>query len=377
MTARTALVVASLALAGCATVGAPSADSLLRARLQSAPRDASLPQRAQDLVVALELQATADPQLAAALHAEVATMGRLVAADVAGAGSPLASEARAKPYAALLAMPQLADVAAAIRAQIGDAGRATCESLDASTPYASWLAATYCAHFGVTRTALALPDRFGSVVVDGDVASDDDRDATASALDAALAASPWFAPDAPALHATVRGDVSAEFAAHPVTRTVRWTEDETYTGSLQTWNSVDPIELHREKPRTFSYAAVEHVGTYSSQLHVDVEPLGIGASESAAFAHSGDDTDVQNDEASVTPSRAELPTLAHFWAVERATLADHLRTELARAFHERACTGASYEAAAECAYVDPSAAAPALAAAFGGDAPLLALLLGH
>jgi hypothetical protein len=370
-----------LALAGCATVGVQSGDSLLRERLDAAPHEA-LARRANDLVAALELPSTADPQLAAALHAEVETVGKLVAADVASAGSPLASEARAKTYAGLLAMPQLADVAASIRAKLGDAGRGTCTALDASTPYASWLASRYCAHFGVERAALALPDRFGSIAVDGDVASDDDPAASASALDAALRASPWFAAGAPALHATITGEVDAELSAHPVTRTATWTDDETYTGSVQTWDVdnqpvYEPIELHRKVPRSVDYAATQRVGTYSSELHVAVEPLGVGASESAAYTRSGDDVDVQNDDAGVMPTRADLPTLASFWAVERTALADHLRVALARSFDERSCDSVGYEAAAACAYVDPAAAAQALAPAFGGDATLLAPLLGH
>jgi hypothetical protein len=75
------------------------------------------------------------------------------------------------------------------------------------------------------------------------------------------------------------------------------------------------------------------------------------------------------------PARAELPTLASFWAGERATLADHLHTALARAFEERSCDSVGYEAAAACAYVDPATAASMLASTFGADAALLATIL--
>ncbi|HEY1552199.1 MAG TPA: hypothetical protein VGG28_30440 [Kofleriaceae bacterium] len=367
------------ALAGCATVGAQSPDSMLRQSLESAPHALDLAHRATALAQSLAQPATSDRELAAALHAEVVTVGGLVVADVASAGSPLASEAREQTYAALLARPELADRATAIRASIHDAGVATCNALDASTPYASRLASRYCAHFGITRVALALPDRFGSIVVDGDVASDD-RAATTTALDAALRASPWFAAGAPPLHATITGTIDAEMSGHPVTRTATWTDDETYTGSVKTWEPHDgfvdePIELHREVPRSLDYAATERTGTYSSALHVAIEPLGVGASEAAAFTRSGDDTDIDNADAGVTPTRAELPTLANFWVGERAALADHVRAALARAFQEGSCDGSGYEAAAACAYVDPTAAAPMLAGTFGADAALLATVL--
>ncbi len=353
---------------------APSGDSLLAQRLESAPHESKLAYRVNNLVFALGLPASTDPRLTAALHAEVVAVGGLVAADVASAGSPLASEARAKSYASLLERPELADVDASIRAKIADAGHTTCVALDASTPYASWLASRYCAHFGVARTAIALPDRFGSIVIDGDVASDD-RAVTTTALDAALRASPWFASGAPALHATITGVIDAELSAHPVVRTKSYTETETFTGTVSTFDGDEPVELHRDVPRSLDYAATERVGTYSSELHIAVEPLGIGASEAAAFTRSGDDTDVQNDDAGVTPARAALPTLADFWAGERAVLADHLGTALARGFDERSCDSVGYEAAAACAYVDPSAAAPMLADAFGADAALLATVL--
>jgi hypothetical protein len=369
-----ARVVAFVALAGCATIGAPSGDSLLRQRLETAPHESKLAYRVNSLVFALDLPAPTDPSLAAALHAEVVTVGGLVAADVASAGSPLASEVRAHTYASLLERPQLADVAASIRAKITDAGRATCTALDASTPYASWLASKYCAHFGVARAVIALPDRFGSIAIDGDVASDD-RVATSSALDAALRASPWFAPGAPALHATITGSVEADLTAHPVTRTKSYTETETFSGTVSTFDGDEPVELHRDVPRSLDYAAIERAGTYSSQLHIAIEPLGVGASEAAAFTRSGDDIDVQNDDAGVMPARADVPTLASFWAAERSALADHVHTALARAFEERSCDSVGYEAAAACAYVDPAAAAPMLAGAFGADAALLSTVL--
>ena len=274
---------------------------------QRAPRDASLP-HAHEIWSRRSSCRRRRPAARRGTHAR-GRDGRpkLVAADIAGAGSPLASEARAKPYAALLAIPALAGVAAAIRA--ADRRRRACDvrcarRVDTVRELARGdLLRAFRRHARGARAARSVRlDRRRRQTSRATMIAARPRRARRCVV-----RSPWFAPDAPALHATVRGDVSAEFAAHPVTRTVRWTEDETYTGrEVQTWRrGTTPIELHREMPRTFGYAAVERVGTYSSELHVDVEPLGIGASESAAFTRSGDDTDVQNDEAGVTPSRAE------------------------------------------------------------------------
>lgn len=380
MLVRTLLVIA---LTGCATVHVDP-DAALRDRLDRASLVPDLALRVQNLVAALELPVSRDSQLAAALRHETAIVAALVADDVEHAGLPLVAEARAGMYAPLLVRPELAADAARIRDAITTAGQARCRVLDASTPYASWLASRYCAYFGIARTPLALPDRYGSIVVDGAIAGEtaEDRVAAARVLDAALHGSLWYADGAPPLHATLSGELHVTLDAHPVERTATWTESVTYTGSVRQWVPHDgwvdePIELHRDEPRSLTYAAIEHDGQYASQLHVDVEPLGIGASESSADARSADDTDVRNDDAGIAPTRANLPTAASFAADETAALADHLHVALARGFRERACEqgDGSLEAAAMCAYADPHASA--LAAAFGAEAPLLAPLLDH
>ncbi len=380
MLVHTLLVVA---LAGCATIPVDP-DALLRDRLDHAPLVSDLAQRAENLVAALELPVSRDSQLAAALRQETTTVAALVADDIAHAGPPLVAEARAELYATLLARPELAADAGRIHAAIETAGQARCRTLDTSTPYASWLASRYCAQFGIAVKPLALPDRYGSLVVDGAIAgeSSDDRAATVHALDAALHNSLWYAAGAPPLHAAISGELDVTLDAHPVERTATWTESVEYTGSVRQWTPDDgwvdePIELHRDKPRSLAYAAIEHDGRYASQLHVDVEPLGIGASEASTDARSADDTDVRNDDAGIAPTRASLPTPASFAADEGAALADHLHVALARGFRERACEqgDGSFEATAMCAYADPHAAT--LGAAFGAEAPLVATLLDH
>lgn len=310
----------------------------------------------------------------AAVQPSEADVARVLATD-----GPLVAEQR---YGAL--------AAPSIRAAITAAGQARCAALPATTPYASWIAARYCAHFGVARAAQPLPGLYGSLAITNAIAGETpaQRDSTSRALDAALRDSIWFAPDAPVLDANVTGELDAAFDAHAVTRTATWSETVQVDGTVKAWHAdagwVDePITMYEPQRRSLDYAAVERHGTYSGELHVDLEPLGVGASEASSLTRQGDDTDVSDPDAGVAPTRARLPTADDYAASEGAALADHTRTALARAYREQRCNRDAYtlEQAATCAYGDAGAAPPEVHAAlretFGAEEPLLAPLLTH
>jgi hypothetical protein len=391
-----------------------------------------------------------DPRLVPQIAAAVDLTGRWLAGAVATRVSsvgPLGGEALVHSYAALLAHSDFARVARDLAMATKRAGIAKCDTFVTATPYASWVAARYCAHFGVTREVPVLPNLANGLVIDGAISGETDDQTTdlRRALAVAFRGSVWFEAAAPtAAHATLAGHIAAAFGSHPVTRVMTWTESvpyteyetsqesyeepyddtETYTESVPSTeyrtetvpcgdttctNTVpetvyhdetrtrtvtkyrtayrtvtNPVTKYRDEEREFSYDAIERVGAYTSALTLQVDrelPVVIAAVESA-FTQSGDDHDVSNSAAGVSPHRANLMSIEALATREQGRLAERFAQVLDERYGAVYCTLETYdvEAASACAYRDPSRTPPAahaqLATLLGGDErfvnPLLA-----
>jgi hypothetical protein len=144
-----------------------------------------------------------------------------------------------------------------------------------------------------------------------------------------------------------------------------------------------PVTKYRDVPRSFTYEAIERTGRFVSSLRirVDRESLDVAAEISGDFFEHGFDHDVTNIDAGVSPSRANLPSLADFTAREEGRLRDELRAKLDARYAELYCAAKSFtvEEAAACAYLAPAqvpmAVHTTLHGVFGADEELLPAVL--
>lgn len=309
----------------------------------------------------------------------------------------------------------------------------------ATTPYWSWVVARYCTHWqGVPVTMVPRPNLHASLVVDGaiDGASDADTVRVRDALAEAFHASVWFGGDGQApVRGTLHGAVAAAFDAQTVSRTASWTESVPYTAYETTQESyqepyddtetyseqvphteyrtqtnpcgdttctetvpetvyttewktrsvtryrtayrdvTNPVTRYRDEPRSFTYAALERTGRYTSQLVVTIagdEPA-VSAAVADDRSEHGFDHDVTNVAAGVSPERANLTQLPAFVAAEAEALQAELRARLDERYRQLYCSASQYalEDAAACAYLDaahaPAAVHATLASVFGAD----------
>jgi hypothetical protein len=296
---------------------------------------------------------------------------------------------------------------------------------DGDAPAWGWLRARYCAHWGVTIVAPPRPALFAGLRVDGDLAGASAAQVArvTAALEGALRASAWYAPDgAGPLAATLRGALAVAFGSRAVTRRAAWvervpyTEDETHEESYQepyddtesytesvphteyrsesrrcgdttcteqvvvtvdatelktrtvtryrtAWRSVTtPVTRFRDEPRTFTYEATARTGTYASALEVALPAIAVAARAEARFTEEGVEHDVTFGPAGVAPARAHLTTLDGLAARAGDDLRDELRRRLDEAYAARFCAADddSRDAAAACAYLDLPSAPPAV-----------------
>ncbi len=146
-----------------------------------------------------------------------------------------------------------------------------------------------------------------------------------------------------------------------------------------------PVTKYRDVPRSFSYEATERSARYVSSLRirVDREALDVAADISGDFFEHGFDHDVTNVDAGVSPSRANLPSLADFTAREESRLRDELRRRLEVRYAELYCAAKTFgvEEAAACAYLAPArvpmAVHTTLHGVFGADEELLPSVLAR
>lgn len=146
-----------------------------------------------------------------------------------------------------------------------------------------------------------------------------------------------------------------------------------------------PVTKYRDVPRSFTYEATERSGRYVSSLRirVDREALDVAAEISGDFFEHGFDHDVTNVDAGVSPSRANLPSLADFTAREEGRLRDELRRKLEVRYAELYCAAKTFgvEEAAACAYLAPArvpmAVHTTLHGVFGADEELLPSVLAR
>lgn len=317
-----------------------------------------------------------------------------------------------------------------------------------TTPYWAWVANRYCAHFGIRAVEpMRLPNlRAGLAVtggVQGTAAGESER--MRGALAAAFRSSVWFSTDGAApVRASLSGSIGASFDARSVTRTADYTEQIPYTdyetvqesyqepyddteyyteqvphteyrsesyscGDSTCTRSVPetvyrsesrtrtvtkyrtayrsvtrPVTRYRTENRTYTYAGVEHLGRYTSNLKLalaaDLE--GLVAQVEQTTSATGFETDASFPEAGVYPQSANLPTAAEFVATEESRLAAELVARLSALYSARYCRQIeTIEEAARCAYLD-HATAPALVHAqlreqLGDDETLLASVLAR
>jgi len=372
------------------------------------------------------------PDLQASFDFEIRESGNRITDEIVAklkAAGPLAGEDAAEHYAHLLARPDFAEQHAAITKQLHDAGAAHCNALAAvaQTPYWTWLADRYCAHFGVIRDAPQLPEQRTALVLDGAILGEDETETRAlrGAITEAFAKSPWYATTGTGTaHATADGTVDVSASSREIVLTASWTEQvpytdyetqsesyqepyddtETYTenctdadGSTHVetktrtvtkyrtaWRDVQvPVTKYRDESRSQDYPAIERTAHYGSKLRVRID-AGLPAITAAVDANGdqrGYDIDTTISEAGVSPQRANLPTHEQFALAQHARLADQLADLLKAEYARRFCTAGTYtiEEAARCAVVGtdllPKPASESLGQVFAGETPYLGAVL--
>ena len=349
----------------------------------------------------------------------------IVAARTAAAG-PLAAEALEHHYEPLLSRADFRARRAVLGAITAGAAEARCGALVPETPYLTWIADRYCAHFGLARTdALPLPELRGGLVVDGSVAgvTDAQRTNLASAVVAAFRASVWFAPGAPTVAARLEGSVAQTVESHEVELAAGWTETVSYTEDEHTqeayqepyedteqvmvtnqvpcgdttcpetsWEShsvtkyrtayrdvTTTVTKYRDEPRVFRYRAMQSTQRDTAALRVHTELADAAVDDD--FVERGYDHDVTFAPAGVAPQRPDLLSQGQLVDREQGKLAAAMRAALDARFVAQFCAEASFtaETAARCLYGDPSHPPPgaraALAAVFAGDEPFLSAVI--
>jgi hypothetical protein len=183
---------------------------------------------------AMKLEGQAAKELTVEIVAAGSAIATAVTATATGRG-PLSAELLAAHYAPLLAHVDFQNWRREIEDSVHGVGRTKCDALvpRATTPYWSWVVASYCRHFGggevkiVTRANLRT-----GLVVEGSVVGIpvEDTSRIRTTLAGAFRESVWFSPDAPkSAHALLGGKMAAMFEAHTVAKTANWTEQVPYT----------------------------------------------------------------------------------------------------------------------------------------------------
>jgi hypothetical protein len=373
-------------------------------------------------------------ELQPALQTEIDATGVRIAAEATAktkAAGPLAGEDAVAHYMALLSRADFAAQRASLHQQIDLVGQARCNeaAAAATTPYWTWLAGRYCAHFGMIRDAPRLPEQRTSLAIDGSIAgeTDDETAALRGAVTAAFQKSPWYAATGTGeAHATAGGTVEVQASSREVVLTAEWTEQVPYTdyetqsesyqepyddtetyfdtvtdsdGTTHTetktrtvtkyrtaWRDVSvPVTKYRDESHSEDYPAIERDATYKSRLRlrIDAGLPEITASVDANAHQSGDDIDATFAAAGVVPSRANLPTHEQFAAAQHGRLADQLLSLMKAEYSRRYCTAASYtiEEAARCAVAGidslPRQARDSLGQVFGGETSYLGAVLAN
>lgn len=177
-------------------------------------------------------------QAAKDLTVEIVAAGSAIATAVSTTAStrgPLSAELLAAHYAPILAHADFQNWRREIEDSVRSVGRTKCDALAprATTPYWSWVVASYCQHFGGTEVrVLPKPNLRTGLVVEGSIVGipAEDTARIRSTMSAAFRESVWYSPDAPKqAHAMLGGKLAVTFDARPVSRTATWTEQVPYT----------------------------------------------------------------------------------------------------------------------------------------------------
>lgn len=394
------------------------------------------------LAEAIQLRDTWASQLDGAvtkqLAEEVERAGSMIAAAVTSTATnrgPLSAELVAAYHAPLLALRDFQAWRRSVEQSVRAAGQARCDALTqrASTPYWSWIVASYCGHFGGREVEmLPRPKTSKDLEVEAAISgiSQDDASGIASAIAAAFRDSVWYSPSAPTIaHARLSGTMLATFESRTVSEAATWTVQVPYVAnesalesyqepydaqeshtdlvlvpgssgpvyrSVTTSHTVTkfrtalravsrPVVRYRDEVRSFTYPATQRAGRYESALRVqfDRDSPPVTAEVFYDVVERGLEHDISNSEAGVSPQRANLPGLADLMAHEKVRLTATVKNKLEAAYREAHCSASKYtlEEAAACAYLGPADAPRAVHAAlrevFGDDEPRIAAMLAR
>jgi hypothetical protein len=323
---------------------------------------------------------TPEAKVAGELATSVAAAAQHVRDGVLAA-TPLRGEALVGRWSSLLANPELAEANADVRAIVLAKGRARCDELSVEGPWARWMVARYCGHFGLERERPPLPELRRGLVAEGALAGATraENAALASDLANAFTRTVWF--DAAAtggpIHATLSGRFAATIGSRRVTLTKNWTESVPYTD----WEDVEEsyqepytdtefvtkqvpyteyrtrtypcgdttctetvpetcyrtetetqmvtkyrtayrtvrqaVTKYRDVPQIFHYDADEWTGSYDATIRVSSSDPAFVATENDALERHGYEHDVTFEPAGVAPERSGVLSRAQFFVDER------------------------------------------------------------
>lgn len=373
-----------------------------------------------------------EPSSATAATQEVNAAGAYLERTVKAqlqAGEPLTAEGFVHSHDGLLGHADLAHWRDELPSLIKAAGQTSCKALapKATSPYATWAIAAYCAHWGEASAAVpVLPNQLANLVVEGTVEgeTDDQSGQLRDALSAAFRTTAWFGPSATGeATASLEGKIAASAESRQAVRFAPWSEQvettenetvnvpyeeryrdfETYTVQVQAdsgpqtverrrpvWRSrtayreeVQAVSRMHPEPRVLQYVVNELTGHYASSFALT---LGNALPErvvnlAADEAQKALDHDVDFAPAGIAPVHQHLMTLPEFVTREQGRLADQLRSQLDEQYAAKFCTLRAFtpEDAAACAYLDAGrlsgAGHTALAGIFGREEPLVDKLL--
>lgn len=177
-------------------------------------------------------------QAAKELTVEIVAAGSAIATAVTATATtrgPLSAELLAAHYAPLLAHVDFQNWRGEIEDSVRGVGRTKCDALAprATTPYWSWIVASYCRHFGGTEVkVMTRPNLRTGLVVEGSIVGipAEDTSRIRTTLSSAFRDSVWFSPDGPKqAHALLGGKMVATFDSRTVSKTATWTEQVPYT----------------------------------------------------------------------------------------------------------------------------------------------------
>lgn len=183
---------------------------------------------------AMKLEGLAAKELTVEIVAAGSAIATAVTATATSRG-PLSAELLAAHYAPLLAHVDFANWRSEIEDSVRGVGRTKCDALAprATTPYWSWVVASYCAHFGGTEVkVLVRPNLRTGLVVEGSLVGipAEETSRIRTTMTSAFRESVWFSPDAPKqAHALLGGKLAATFDSRTISKTATWTEKVPYT----------------------------------------------------------------------------------------------------------------------------------------------------